>query len=136
LYSDVDISIAKARSVAEKKAEDYIPLAPLFTSIGGLTAKVNKTFSASLRYRFMGTRPASEDYSVIAKGYFLVDAVANYKYKKLDFSVSMENLLNQQWKEAQFNTESRLFNEANSFSEIHYTPGSPFFVKVGICLSF
>jgi hypothetical protein len=136
LYSDVDISIAKARSVAETKGEDYIPLAPLFTSIGGLTAKVNNRFSASLRYRFMGTRPANEDYSVTAKGYFLVDAVANYKYEKFDFSVTMENLLNQQWKEAQFKTESRLFNEANSVSEIHFTPGSPFFVKVGIGLSF
>jgi outer membrane cobalamin receptor len=136
LYSDIDISLAKARSVAEKKGENYIPLAPLFTSIGGLTAKVNNKFSASLRYRFMGTRPASEDYSVVAKGYFLVDAVVNYKYKKIDFSVSMENLLNQQWKEAQFNTESRLFNEANSVSEIHYTPGSPFFVKAGVALSF
>jgi CarboxypepD_reg-like domain/TonB-dependent Receptor Plug Domain len=136
LYSDIDISIAKARSVVETKGKDYIPLAPLFTSIGGLTAKVNNKFSASLRYRFMGTRPASEDYSVIAKGYFLIDAVANYKYKKFDFSVTMENLLNQQWKEAQFNTESRLFNEANSVSEIHYTPGSPFFVKAGVALSF
>lgn len=136
LYSDIDICLAKARSVSEKKSEDYIPLAPLFTSIGGLTAKVNNKFSTSLRYRFMGTRPANEDYSAVAKGYFLIDAVANYKYKKLDFNVSMENVLNQQWKEAQFNIESRLFNEANSVSEIHYTPGSPFFVKAGIGLNF
>jgi outer membrane receptor protein involved in Fe transport len=136
LYSDVDISLAKARSIAEKDGENYIPLAPLFTSIGGLTAKINNKFSASLRYRFMGTRPASEDYSVVAKGYFLVDAVANYKYKKFDFSVSMENLLNQRWKEAQFNTESRLFNETDPVSEIHYTPGSPFFIKTGVSLQF
>ncbi len=136
LYSDIDITLARARSVAEKKGEDYIPLAPLFTSIGGLTAKVNNKFSASLRYRFMNTRPANEDYSVEAKGYFLLDAVANYKYKKIDFSLTMENVLNQQWKEAQFNTESRLFNEANAVSEIHFTPGSPFFIKAGVALNF
>jgi outer membrane receptor protein involved in Fe transport len=136
LYGDVDISLAKARSIAEKDGENYIPLAPLFTSIGGLTAKINNKISASLRYRFMGTRPASEDYSVVANGYFLVDAVANYQYKKFDFSVSVENILNQRWKEAQFNAESRLFNETDPVSEIHYTPGSPFFIKTGVSFRF
>jgi hypothetical protein len=52
LYSDLDISFARARAIDEKKGEDYIPLAPLFTSIGGLTAKANNKLSASLRYRF------------------------------------------------------------------------------------
>jgi CarboxypepD_reg-like domain/TonB-dependent Receptor Plug Domain len=136
LYSDLDISFARARAIDEKKGEDYIPLAPLFTSIGGLTAKVNNKLSASLRYRFLNTRPASEDYSVVAKGYFLVDATANYKWKKFDFSVSAENLLNASWKEAQFNTESKLLTETNAVSEIHYTPGTPFFIKGGVSISF
>jgi outer membrane receptor protein involved in Fe transport len=136
LYSDLDISFARARAIDEKKGEDYIPLAPLFTSIGGLTAKVNNKLSASLRYRFLNTRPASEDYSVVAKGYFLVDATANYKWKKFDFSVSAENLLNASWKEAQFNTESKLLTETNAVSEIHYTPGTPFFIKAGVSISF
>ncbi len=136
LYSDLDVSFARARSIDEKKGEDYIPLAPLFTSIGGLTAKVNNKISISLRYRFLNTRPASEDYSVVAKGYFLLDATANYKWKKIDFSVSAENLLNVAWKEAQFNTESKLLTETNAVSEIHYTPGTPFFIKAGVSINF
>lgn len=136
LYSDLDISFARARAIDENKGEDYIPLAPLFTSIGGLTAKVNNKLSASLRYRFLNTRPASEDYSVIAKGYFLLDATVNYNWKKFDFSVAAENLLNTAWKEAQFNTESKLLTETNAVSEIHYTPGSPFFIKAGVSINF
>jgi outer membrane receptor protein involved in Fe transport len=136
LYSDLDVSFARARAIDEKKGEDYIPLAPLFTSIGGLTAKVNNKLSTSLRYRFLNTRPASEDYAVLAKGYFLLDATANYKWKKFDFSISAENLLNAAWKEAQFNTESKLLTETNAVSEIHYTPGTPFFIKAGVSISF
>jgi outer membrane cobalamin receptor len=136
LDADMDISLAKARLVGEKNGENYIPLAPLFTSIGGFTAKVGNKLSGSIRYRFMDTRPANEDYSVAATGYFLLDAVVNYKVKKTVFSLSVENVFNQQWKEAQFNTESRLFNETEAVSEIHYTPGSPFFIKAGVQLSF
>jgi hypothetical protein len=134
LFADVDINVTKA--IDEEKGEDYIPLAPSFTSIGGLSAKFSNKINASLRYRFIDNRPASEDYSVVAKGYFLMDAVVNYKFKKFDCSLSAENILNQQWKEAQFNTESKLLTETNAVSEIHYTPGSPFFIKFGVSVSF
>ena len=113
-----------------------VPLAPVFTSIGGLTVKNKNGFSGSVRYRFIGDRPANEDNSVIAEGYFLLDAVASYNWKKLEFSVSMENILNRYWKEAQFDTESRLQFEPASISEIHYTPGTPRFLKVGVGFNF
>ncbi len=47
-----------------------------------------------------------------------------------------QNLANTAWKEAQFETESRLKNEAEPVSEIHYTPGAPFFAKAGVVLKF
>ena len=136
LYSDVDISIAKARTINAKKGEDYIPLAPLFTSVGGLSAKINNRLNASVRYRFMDNRPATQDYTVTAKGYFLMDALLEYKYKKINFLLSAENIFNSNWKEAQFNTESRLKDEAAPVSEIHFTPGSPFFIKTRISFQF
>ncbi len=136
LYSDLDISIAKARTISVSKGEDYIPLAPLFTSVGGLTAKLNNKLNASLRYRFMDKRPATENYSTAAKGYFLMDALIDYKFKKINFLISAENILNKNWKEAQFNTETRLKDETEAVSEIHFTPGSPFFIKAGISFQF
>jgi outer membrane receptor protein involved in Fe transport len=84
----------------------------------------------------MDDRAANEDNSVIAQGYFLLDASLNYTRKRFEISFSAQNLLDQAWNEAQFDTESRLRNEVNPVSEIHFTPGTPFFAKAGIKLFF
>jgi outer membrane receptor protein involved in Fe transport len=136
LFGDIDINLTRARAIAEPKGENYVPLAPSFTSIGGLTARSKNGFSGSLRYRLIGERPANEDRSVKAEGYFLLDAVVSYRIKRFDFSISGENLLNRDWREAQFDTESRLFTEPSPVSEIHYTPGTPRFIKAGISFYF
>jgi hypothetical protein len=136
LYADMDLNYASPRAVHEPKGQNYVPLAPTFTSIGGLTVKTKKGFNGSLRYRHIGDRPANEDNSVVAKGYFLLDAVLSYTWKNLEFSASMENVTNLYWKEAQFDTESRLQSEPASVSEIHYTPGTPRFLKMGVSFNF
>ncbi|MFT3703554.1 MAG: TonB-dependent receptor [Agriterribacter sp.] len=135
LYADVDVNYARPRAIDEAKGQDYVPLAPTFTSIGGLTMKA-KAFNTSIRYRYIGDRPANEDNTARAQGYFLLDAVVSYTFKKLEFSVSAENLFNRYWKEAQFDTESRLQYETAPVSEIHYTPGTPLFIKAGLSYSF
>jgi hypothetical protein len=136
LFADIDLNYTKPRAVGAPKGEDYVPLAPIFTSIGGLSAKTKSGFGGFFRYRTIGDRPANEDNSTIAEGYFLLDAMVNYRWKHFDFSLSAENLLNKEWKEAQFDTESRLKNEPNPVSEIHFTPGIPRFLKVGIAYIF
>lgn len=135
LYADVDINYTKPRFLNEPEGENYVPLAPTFTSIGGLSFKLNN-FNGSLRYRYLGDRTAIEDQSIIAKGYFLLDAVLNYTTQKFQLSLTAENILNQEWNETQFATESRLLNEPIPVTEIHYTPGAPFFVKAGISYFF
>jgi outer membrane cobalamin receptor len=136
LFGDVDVNLTKARAIDKAKGEDFIPLAPLFTSIGGLTAKTKNGLSGSLRYRFIDSRPADEANSVKAQGYFLLDAVAAYKINKFEFSLSGENLLNSKWREAQFNTTSKLKFEASPVTEIHYTPGTPRYFKAAVSFYF
>ena len=136
LYGDIDINVTKARAIGEAKGENFVPLAPSFTSIGGITARSPTGFSGSLRYRFIGNRPANEDNSISAEGYLLLDMVAAYRIKKFEFHISVENMLNREWREAQFDTESRLKFEVNPVSEIHYTPGTPASVKAGISFNF
>lgn len=136
LFADIDFNITKARLVGEDKGQNYVPLAPSFTSIGGLTAKLKNGLSGSLRYRFIDKRPANEDYSVIAQGYFITDVLAAYQWKKWELKVSVENILDAKWKEAQFDTESRLQSEPAPVSEIHYTPGTPRFLKAGVSFYF
>lgn len=136
LYADADLNLTKARALGENKNEDYVPLSPSLTSIGGLSAKFKNGFSGSLRYRFIDDRPANETYSVTAEGYFLTDAVLRYRLKKFEITASVENIFNKKWKEAQFNTQSRMQSEPDPVAEIHYTPGSPRFLKLGIQFDF
>ena len=92
--------------------------------------------NGSLRYGFMGDRPANEDNSVVAKGYFVTDAAINYTQKSWEAGIAIQNLFDTKWKETQFNTESRLQNEPAPVSEIHFTPGTPFFAKANFTLFF
>lgn len=136
LFADFDINLSRARAIGKSKGNDHVPLAPSFTGIGGLTARLKNSFSGSLRYRFISQRPANENNSVKAAGYMLLDMALSYRLKKFDLSISGDNLLNRDWREAQFNTESRLKFEANPVTEIHYTPGSPRFIKGSVSFYF
>jgi outer membrane receptor protein involved in Fe transport len=136
LFFDFDANWAKPRAVGEAEGQNFLPLAVNFTSIGGLTLKNNHGFSGSLRYRYIGDRPANEDNSIVAKGYFVSDALLNYTKNRLTVGVSVQNLFNTQWKETQFATESRLQNEVQSVEEIHFTPGTPFNAKLSVMLRF
>jgi hypothetical protein len=140
-YFDFDYNFTKPRFISADDGEIYIPLAPTQTSIGGLTYTKNG-IQTSFRYRYIGDRAANENYSLTAKGYFLMDAVFSFapKNKKgnrpVEFSISAQNLANINWKEAQFETTSRLQTEISPVSEIHYTAGTPFFVKGAVTYRF
>jgi outer membrane receptor protein involved in Fe transport len=92
--------------------------------------------NGTLRYRYIGDRAANEDNSVVAEGYLLADAVVNYSQKKFEIGLSAENIFNVDWNEAQFNTTSRLKEETEPVSEIHFTPGTPLFLKLKVCFFF
>lgn len=124
LYFDADANYTYARSIDEPKGQNYIPLAPDFTTTGGLSFQKVNGFSGGMRYRYLKNRPANEDNSIVAKGYFVSDLNLNYQYKKINFGVSVENIFNTEWNETQFATESRLQNELESVEEIHFTPGT------------
>jgi hypothetical protein len=136
LYFDADANYTHARSIDEPEGQNYIPLAPDFTSTGGLSFQKWKGFSGGLRYRYLKSRPANEDNSIVAKGYAIADFNVNYTRKSITVGFSIENLLNTKWNETQFATESRLKNEPNSVEEIHFTPGTPFYLKGKISYTF
>lgn len=141
LYADADVNLSRGvllnRFLGEKLPQDQlIPLAPRITSTGGLTAARKQGWQGSIRYRFMGDRPANESNTVIAKGYFLMDAAVGYGWKKMRLGVNIENLTNATWNEAQFDTESRLFDEAQPIAELHFTPGTPFALKAIFSINF
>ncbi|CAM4191141.1 TonB-dependent receptor [Flavobacterium weaverense] len=136
LYIDGDINYAHARAIDEPKGEDYIPLVPALTSTGGVAIKFPSGFSANLRYRYMDSKPATEDNSVKTRGYFVNDLVLAYGKRSWEFNIQVLNLLDTKWNEAQFETETRLRNETTSVSDLCYTPGTPLAVKAGLSYKF
>jgi hypothetical protein len=132
LFSDIDLTYSHPRSVNDPKDENFIPLAPIFTATGGLSIRQQKGFNGSIRGRYLSDRPANEDFSLVAKGYFLLDLQANYTLKKVEFGINLQNILNSKWKETQFATLSRLKDEIQAVEEIHFTPGTPFFARFSL----
>lgn len=135
-YLFSDLNYAHARSTEDPDGENYIPLAPSLTSVGGITFKNLSKFSGALSYRYVKDRPANEDNSIVASGYFLTDFNINYNTKNWTYGVIVENMFDTEWNESQFATETRLFDEDNAVDEIHFTPGTPFFIKAKVSVTF
>lgn len=136
LFLDADVNFTQAEALGEAEGENYIPLAPDFTSIGGLTVKTQNGFSGSFRYRYMDDRPANETGSVTAEGYLVNDLLLGYTKQKYELGLEIQNLFNVEWNEAQFDTESRLPGEVEPVSELHFTPGVPFYAKASLSYFF
>jgi outer membrane receptor for Fe3+-dicitrate len=136
IHLNSDINYTYARSTEEPEGQNYIPLAPDLTSTGGISVTNYKGFSSSFNYRYLKSRPANEDNSIVAKGYFVSDFNLNYQYKKINYGIIIDNILNTKWNETQFATESQLQNETESVEEIHFTPGTPFYIKGKITYTF
>lgn len=136
LYFNTDVNYTHARSTNEPSGEDYIPLAPDLTSAGGFSFRDLGNFSGGINYRYIKDRPANEDNSIIAEGYFITDLNLNYNFKNWTFGLIVENLFDSEWNETQFATESRLFDENNPVEEIHFTPGTPFFLRGKVAVRF
>ncbi len=137
LFLDTDVNYNHGRQTEAPKEANYIPLAPTFTTIGGLTYKAPKGLSGSLRYRHIDSRPANDDGSIRARGYFLADAVVSYTKARFQLGATAENLFNVQWNQAQFATQSRLPSEGpEGTDELHFTPGTPFYLKLNASVFF
>lgn len=147
LWADYDLGWAHARF----DNGDFVPLAPSLLMNGGLTGRWDNGLSAGLRFRFVGSRPANEDGSLTAQGYFVVDALVTYRWRNVQLSLAGLNLTDTEWREAQFADETCLQNElgtqpgciakpgmdpGDGVSDIHFTPGNPIGVRGGVQVFF
>ena len=157
LFADFDLAQATATSVPNGGNGGAIALAPKLYMTGGLTATW-RTLRGGLRFRYLGDRPAFDEASAIyqqyaktdparvtAEGYFVVDAYAAYRWRFLEAQLMIQNLLNSDWREAQFGnsscTRDEAYNPANAnygvcgvtlapaarigVADVHFTPGVP-----------
>ncbi len=135
VFFNGDANYTFARSLDAEKGRNYIPLAPDFTTTGGLSVQ-KAGWTGSYKFRYLKSRPANEENSIVAKGYFINDANVNYQWKNMNIGIAVENIFNSTWNETQFATESRLKNETQPVEEIHFTPGTPFFLKGMVTVRF
>ena len=150
LYADYDLSWSRARF----SNGGFVPLAvPLFMN-GGLTADFHNGFTLALRGRYVADRAANESDTVTAKGYYLLDLFARYRWRDLELSLQLLNFTNTKWREAQFSDNSCVRSEiqtrnpaAPCFAKpgtnavqppdsIHFTPGNPIGVIAGLTWFF
>ncbi len=136
LFLNGDLTYTYARATEEPKGADRIPLAPHITTAGGISFKHPSGLSASLKTRYLGNRPANEDNSIVAKGYWITDASLNFQWGHFGIGIITENIFNKEWNETQFATTSRLKNEPAPVTEIHFTPGTPFNLRAMISYKF
>ncbi len=129
LFLNLDANYTHARATEETNGEDFIPLAPDFTLVGAVNILHQSGFYGGVQVRFIDDRPANEDNSIVAQGYAIADVNAGYKWENVSFGFQIQNLFNSDWNETQFATESKLKDETEPVEEIHFTPGTPFFIK-------
>ena len=136
LFANVNVNFTKPRAIGEAKGNDYIPLAPTATTTGGIYYKQKLGLNGGISYRYLKSRPANEDNSIIAKGYFVADASINCTKAKYEIGLAVDNIFNVKWNEAQFATTSQLQNETAPVDELNFTPGNPFSVRAKLVVFF
>jgi hypothetical protein len=136
LFANANIDLARPRALDEPKGQDYLPLAPTLTSTAGVDVRFATGWNGGISYRYLRNRPANEDNTLTALGYFVTDLALNYTQKKYEIGLAVENLFNQSWNESQFDYVSRLKYEAQPVDEVSYTPGTPFFARVRFTVFF
>jgi hypothetical protein len=137
LWADADMNLARGRFRDEPRGANRVPLAPTLTSTAGLTVRdIDRPgfagFDGGLRLRHIGSRAAIEDNSVRALGYTVWELFGGWQVGAARAFFTVDNLFDVAWNEAQFATTSRLRGEPGEVTELHYTPGAPRAVQLGV----
>ncbi|HEX9578652.1 MAG TPA: TonB-dependent receptor, partial [Myxococcales bacterium] len=165
LDADLDVSLAKSRYKVNSGNGDAVALAPPRIVTGGLTARHPSGVQASLRFRHIGPRPASQLTAadgvpactpalaadarcyLVADGYTVLDAALAFVARRFSVSLMAENLTDAVYREAQFGNLSQVIApppgagagfapETQPHQDLHFTPGNPLGLQLAVSTSF
>jgi hypothetical protein len=136
LFADLNVNLARPKLADSAANKAYLPLAPTFTSTGGLDFKFNDGINGGLSYRYMHSRAGNNTNTLTADGYFVTDLKLNYTKKCYEIGLSIENLFNAKWNEFESEEISRLRGEAAPVDQMSFTPGVPFFARLRVTFFF
>jgi TonB family protein len=132
VFADAAFTVTHARytDAADIAAgQAFVPLAPVRTFSAGIGAR--RTFGSftvlgSLHVRSMSDRYATQDGTLTATGFTLVDAEAGVRWKHVELGANLLNIGDVAWREGQFAVQSRAPGEGfNPPVGISFTPGIP-----------
>ncbi|MDB4958882.1 MAG: putative TonB-dependent receptor [Myxococcales bacterium] len=124
LSLDANVTWSHATFVANHGNAGAVALAPRWMGSGGVTVHGKSSFIA-LRGRGIADRPGNDAGTLTAEGYFIFDLIAGHRIGKLDLNLTLNNLLDSDWREAQFADSSRVTPTADVVEQMHFTPGLP-----------
>jgi outer membrane receptor protein involved in Fe transport len=144
-FATTEVTLTKGEYVANGGNGGAIALAPTRTVVAGFGGRAEwaelvgtpaGTTFGGVWLRHVGARPATEDGSLEAEGFTVVDLQVGHRFGPFETTLDVQNLLNTEWREVQFATESRLPNEAAPVEEIHFAPGWPLTVRATTTVYF
>jgi outer membrane receptor protein involved in Fe transport len=154
LFADADVTVTRATYVRNAGNGDAVALAPSLILSGGVSARHPGGVYGRLGVLHLGDRPATEDRFLVAEGFTRVDATLGYRGSFFEVNVGVQNLLDTDWREAQFANVSRLpsetgpescpvgtraVGEAGAFEgceDLHFTPGAPLNAQASVSFFF
>ena len=140
LWADGDLNLSRATYTQDRGNGSAVALAPTRTATLGLSALHPDGYQGRVGVRHVGDRPATQDRSLSAQGYTVVDLSLGYRHSFWELGLVIENLFNVRWREAQFANDSRLrnppYNETAPVTDIHFTPGNPINARATLALYY
>lgn len=129
LWAEVDMTASRGRY---RETDDLIARAPRLTVSAAAVLTDWLDWSGQVRIRHVADHPAVEDGTVTAAGFTVTDLHVRRRVSEdWDALVSVENLFNSRYREAQTFFPSRLANEPMAVDDLHFTPGNPRAIRIG-----
>ena len=114
LAADLDLTFTQSALTTNGGNGSGLALAPKRTWAGGLSGRAPLgpgVLRGGLRFFGIADRPATDDGALVAPGFTEVDMHVGYRHRRFDVALDVENLLNSEFRSAQFATTSRLPGE-------------------------
>jgi TonB family protein len=114
LAADLELTFTKSLFTTDMENGGGLALAPKQTWTGGLSGRHALgpgVVRGGLRFYGIGDRPATDDHALVATGFTQLDLHLGYRHRWFDVALDVENLLDGQFRSAQFATVSRLPTE-------------------------
>ncbi len=132
LAVDASLAISRGTSLTPSGLGDVppvgtpvapLPLAPRLIGNGGVAVHRGVSF-ASLRVRALGAR-ATADPALPTTGYTVVDVLAGRRWRMFELRLTIENLFDTAWREAQFAGDVQSSRRLERVRDLLVTPGVP-----------